>query len=258
MIRRYQQLAHDLPVIILPLCGVICLLLGTGWYWVLGAGSIVPDTIPPTVIRESPAALTQGPGGPILLVTTSANPFTGYVAEILRAEGLNAFATADIATVSAAILAAYDVVILGEMPLTAAQVSLLTTWVTGGGNLLALRPDKQLAGLLGLSDAGGTLANAYLRIQTESGPGVGLVSQTIQFHGPADRYTLTGATSVATLYTSASTATTNPAVTLRSCGDDRRPRGGLHLRPRPLGGLHPPGESGLGRAGAGRGRDQCH
>ena len=40
----------------------------------------------------------------------------------------------------------------------------------------------------------------------------------MQFHGTADRYTLSGATGVATLYSSESTATTNPAVTLRSVG----------------------------------------
>ena len=40
---------------------------------------------------------TTGPGGPILVVTSAANPFSNYYAEILRAEGLNEFATADIA-----------------------------------------------------------------------------------------------------------------------------------------------------------------
>ena len=63
-----------------------------------------------------------------------------------------------------------------------------------------------------------TLANAYLLVTTASGPGAGIVNQTIQFHGTADRYTLTGATSVATLYSNATTATANPAVTLRSVG----------------------------------------
>src|SRR5262249_5211969 len=53
---------------------------------------------------------------------------------------------------------------------------------------------------------------------TASNPGSGIVGQTIQFHGTADRYTLSGATSVATLYTSPVTATANPAVTLRSVG----------------------------------------
>ena len=40
----------------------------------------------------------------------------------------------------------------------------------------------------------------------------------MQFHGTADRYTLNGATSVATLYSNATTATANPAVTVRSVG----------------------------------------
>jgi hypothetical protein len=40
----------------------------------------------------------------------------------------------------------------------------------------------------------------------------------MQFKGTADRYTLNGATPVATLYSTASTATANPAVTLRSVG----------------------------------------
>ena len=90
--------------------------------------------------------------------------------------------------------------------------------MNGGGNLIAMRPDKQLAGLLGLTDAGTTLANAYLQVDTASAPGAGIVGSTIQFHGTADRYTLNGATSVATLYSNATTATTNPAVTLRSVG----------------------------------------
>jgi hypothetical protein len=97
-------------------------------------------------------------------------------------------------------------------------VSTLTTWVNGGGNLIALHPDKQLAGLLGLTDTGTTLANGYLLVNTTTGPGTGIVGQTIQYHGSADRYTLAGATSIATLYSSASAATSNPAVTLRSIG----------------------------------------
>ena len=160
----------------------------------------------------------EGPGGPILVITRAADPFGRYYAEILRAEGLNEFAVADIATVSAATLAAYDVVLLAPMPLDAAQVTMLTSWVTAGGNLIAMRPDVQLAPLLGLSPAGGTLADAYLLVNTASGPGAGIVGQTIQFHGTADRYALGGATAVATLYSAPATPTSNPAVTLRSVG----------------------------------------
>jgi N,N-dimethylformamidase beta subunit-like, C-terminal/Putative metal-binding motif/Bacterial Ig domain len=160
----------------------------------------------------------EGPGGPILVIGNPANPFGRYHAEILRAEGLNAFAVDDIAAVTPASLLAYDVVVLGEMALTPAQVTMLTDWVTAGGNLIAMRPDAQLAGLLGLTDLPTTLSDAYLLVNTATGPGVGIVGQTIQFHGTADRYTLNGATSLATLYSNASTPTANPAVTLRTVG----------------------------------------
>ena len=104
------------------------------------------------------------------------------------------------------------------MSLTGAQVTLLSDWVNAGGNLIAMRPDSQLATLLGLTSAGSTLNEAYLLVNTAAAPGQGIVNQTIQFHGTADRYTLNGATAIATLYSNATTATTNPAVTIRSVG----------------------------------------
>ena len=72
---------------------------------------------------QSPAS---GPGGPILVITTPANPFSQYFAEILRAEGLNEFALRDVSTVTAATLAPYDVAILGDMTLSPAQVAMLS------------------------------------------------------------------------------------------------------------------------------------
>ena len=56
------------------------------------------------------------------MVGNSANPFSRYYAEILRAEGLNEFNVTDLSGVDAATLAGYDVVILGETPLSAGQV----------------------------------------------------------------------------------------------------------------------------------------
>ncbi|HEY4593636.1 MAG TPA: hypothetical protein VIJ61_14570, partial [Thermoanaerobaculia bacterium] len=124
----------------------------------------------------------------------------------------------EIGTLDASTLANYDVAILGETSLTSAQVTMLTDWVNAGGNLIAFRPDPQLAGLLGLASASSTLANGYLKIDTAAAPGQGLVDQTIQYHGTADLYTLNDATAIATLYSNAATATSSPAVTLRSVG----------------------------------------
>lgn len=167
------------------------------------------------------AAIPAAPGGPILLITSTANPFSTYYTEILRNEGLNSFNVSDISSVSAATLANYDVVVLADVTLTAAQVTTFSNWVTGGGNLIAMHPDKQLATLLGLTDAGTTLTDAYLLVDNSTDIGNGIVEQTIQFHGSADRYNLNGAASIATLYTNATTATSNPAVTLRNVGNGK-------------------------------------
>jgi Domain of unknown function (DUF4082)/Bacterial Ig-like domain/Bacterial Ig domain len=171
-----------------------------------------------------PPPPNDGPGGPILVVSSTGNPFSRYYAEILRAEGLNAFSVSDISLIDATVLGGYDVVILGEIPLTAAQVTMFTTWVNGGGNLIAMRPDKKLAGLLGLTSLPSTLTNAYLAVDTTTPnqPGVGLVNQSIQFHGSADVYTLSGATGVAFLWSGPLASTPNPAVSMMNVG----PNGG--------------------------------
>ncbi|MFF7457470.1 Ig-like domain-containing protein [Kitasatospora sp. NPDC008115] len=164
-----------------------------------------------------------GPGGegPVLLVTSQANPYTRYLAEILKAEGLNAYRQVDISAVTGTVLASADVVLLGEMPLTAAQANLFSTWTNGGGRLVAMRPDKQLAPLFGLTPAAGTRADAYLKVDTGAAPGTGITGATMGYHGAADLYALNGATAVATLYSDATTATANPAVTLRAAGAGR-------------------------------------
>ena len=163
--------------------------------------------------------LAQGHDGPILLVTKSGQKFSEYYSEILRAEGLNSFKTVEVDGVNSALLANYDVVLLGDMTLTNTQVTMFTNWVTAGGNLIAMHPDKKLASLLGLTDQSTTLSDAYLKVNTASAPGAGITDQTIQYHGVADQYTAnTGTSVVATLYSNATTATSSPAVTLRSVG----------------------------------------
>ena len=171
-----------------------------------------------TVTKPFSITITTASFDTILVLTNAANPFSQYYAEILLTEGLNEFELKDISSVSSAILAQYDVIILGEVALTPTQVSLVSNWVNEGGHLIAMRPDKQLSGLLGLTDTGSTITNGYLLVNTSAGPGVGIVGQTIQFHGTADCYTLGDASSLATLYSNAQTSTINPAVTLRSVG----------------------------------------
>ncbi|HEY6886218.1 MAG TPA: LamG-like jellyroll fold domain-containing protein, partial [Solirubrobacter sp.] len=161
--------------------------------------------------------VTQRP--PILLVDTDTNQFAGYTGQILKAEGLSDYTSIDISLLTPTVLNGFDELVLGDLDLTTAQVTTITNWVNAGGRLLALRPDKKLASLLGLLDLGSTLSNAYMKVDTSAGtPGAGIVSDTIQFHGTADRYFPLGATTVATLYSTDTNATTSPAVTTRTVG----------------------------------------
>jgi hypothetical protein len=160
----------------------------------------------------------SGPGGPILVVSNAQNPFTRYLGEILLNEGMNEYTVQDIATVTASTLGNYDIVILGDMQLTPSQASMFTSWVNGGGRLIAMHPDPQLAGLLGLVSTSGMLSNSYLLVDTSTSPGAGIIGQSMQFHGTASLFTLAGATSFATLYSDAFTPTAFPAVTWVNSG----------------------------------------
>jgi len=169
-------------------------------------------------VHVADAPTPRGPGGPILVIAGADNPFSRYYGEILRAEGLNAFAVKDVADVTSATLAAHDLAILGDVDVTAAQIRLLREWVRAGGDLIAMRPDARLAGLLGLKGSGSSISDGYLEVDTSKAPGAGIVGATMQFHGVADRYWLDGATSVAGLYADASSALPSPAVSVHSVG----------------------------------------
>jgi hypothetical protein len=173
-----------------------------------------------STVDATTLSMNDGPGGPILVVYAAANPFSRYAAEMLRAEGLNEFAVSDISAITATILNNYDVVVLGEMAVTATQATMFTNWVNAGGTLISFKPGATLNSLMGLNAASGTLSNNYLLVNTASGPGTGIVNVTMQFHGDADLHTLNGATSIATLYSDAATATVNPAVTTRNVGSN--------------------------------------
>lgn len=162
----------------------------------------------------------EGPGGPILLLTdaSAANPFGRYYAEILRAEGFNAFFATDLANLTPALLTDYAVVLLAEAPLSAPQAATLLDWVNTGGTLITFRPDPDLAALLGLTDAGGTTPEGYVAINTATALGQGLPADTLQFHGAASHYAQLG-TPLAALYSNATTATAYPAVGQLAHGD---------------------------------------
>ncbi|WP_341486585.1 Ig-like domain-containing protein [Pararhizobium sp. A13] len=163
--------------------------------------------------------LEHGFGGPVLIVTSGTLPFSKYYSEILRAEGIGSFESVDLSHVTAELLDRFNLALLGEMPLSEAQAEMFSRWVDTGGDLIAMRPDKKLAGLLGLEDQAASLNEGYLLIDTATAPGHGIAGETIQYHGAADLYALAeGTTEIARLYSNSSNATPNPATTVRTVG----------------------------------------
>ena len=193
-------------------------LLGGGMKNIYGTG-LTPYTLTFSTGSALSSNINQGMGGPILVLTSTSNPYDTYLAEMLRAEGINYFEVKDISTLSTTTLANYRLVLLGKTTLTAAQVTTLTNWVSAGGNMITFQPDKQLASLLGLTDQNQTLNEGYLKVNSTVSPGQGITAETMQYHGSADLYgTTSGTQVVATLFSDATTMTTAPAITERSVG----------------------------------------
>ena len=91
---------------------------------VKGGASGVKDYVGNPLAADSTWSFTvEASPPPILVVGSTTNPFGSYLPEILRNEGLNAFTTIDVAFVSPALLAQFDVVVLGDTPLSPAQVT---------------------------------------------------------------------------------------------------------------------------------------
>ena len=129
---------------------------------------------------------------------------------------------------------------------------MFTEWVQQGGNLIAMRPDPNSLGLLGLSSAGGILGNGYLPSIPSTGAGAGIVGETIQFHGTADRYTHRRRGVDRHPLLRREHRNRQPGGDAAQRRLQRRPGRRLHLRPGPVGRLHPAGQPGLGRTGARR------
>ena len=190
--------------------------LGYGLFRV--GGGELPRTASPYVTDDvsgqplSPDRVNR----PLLLLTNerAENPFGAYLAEILRAEGLNCFQVARLSSMDSATLGQFSLVLLAEGPLDQAQVELLGSYVARGGRLIAMRPDARLAPLLGLERTAGSTAEGYVQVDTDHPVGQGIVAEALQFHGIADHYRLAGAQAVAWLAHSDQTRTDFPAVTL--------------------------------------------
>ena len=184
---------------------------------------IIPIVLVVCLLSMLPGIITHAEPipDPILLVVNDAceiNHFGRYLGEILRAEGLNVYTVLDINSLTADELSRHVLTILAETTLTASQAVILNSYVAGGGKLIAMRPDSQIAGLFSLNTSIGSLSNGYLKFSptaTWNGslPGAGLTTSVMQIHDVASRYTLeNGAVTLAQLYTNRTTPDGYPAV----------------------------------------------
>jgi hypothetical protein len=155
--------------------------------------------------------------GPVLVLTDPSNPFSdAYCNALLKTEGLPQCAATDSGNLTSTFsLTPYRAIVLADgAPLTSAQISLINTWVTNGGTFVAMKPNDNLDTLLGIGAKAGTLSDAYYKVNSAQLPGI--ETQSMQYHGLGEEHALAGATSMATLYSNANTATAYPAMTTKT------------------------------------------
>lgn len=193
--------------------------LGVGGYFYRDALGEVPLERSPYVEFAHTANLDGSV--PILLVVSrdSVNPFGIYFTEILRAEGVNCFHTTDLFALQSDPLAKYDVVILAETSLNAAQAEMFSTYVSRGGRLVSMRPVDGLGSVFGLERIEGVFLDGYIKTDPAHPAGAGIDPSSMQIHGESHLYTLAGAQAVAWLYADRDTATEDPAITVNAFGE---------------------------------------
>ena len=158
---------------------------------------------------------------PILLIVDreSANPFGMYFTEILRAEGVNSFHTTDLSTLQSASLEKYDIAILAETQLTAAQAGMFETYITRGGQLVSMKATDNLETVFGVERGEGALSKGYVKTEPSHPVTAGINPSTLQVHDTANLFTLVGAQPIAWLYSDRDTATENPAIAVNQFGE---------------------------------------
>lgn len=182
-------------------------------------GEPLPSRDPYVAIKHT---TTLDGSVPLLVVwdQQAANPFGVYLTEILRAEGLNSFHTADLAELQPALLANYSILLLAETSLTAAQAEMVIAFVAGGGKLLGLKPDARLEAVFGWerSASASPIVDGYFKVEPKHLFSAGIHPESLQFHGSADAYSITSGEVVAQLYPGRDTASEHPAVVFNRHG----------------------------------------
>lgn len=162
----------------------------------------------------------DGDGGPVLVVLPDRPGFGRYLAEILRAEGIGAFAVAPVARLSQEVLARHDLILLAPGAIDAATVALIEARVQDGAGLIAVGPDPRLGPVLGVEVGPDVVDEGYLQVLPPLGDH-GISGRSMQVHAPASTLRPVEATAVAVLLDGQRRPTGGAAVTVRRAADGR-------------------------------------
>lgn len=155
------------------------------------------------------------PGTSPILVLATDTDFGSYTGEILKAEGFNAFRMipASDQKISLRYLQHFDLVILADSKITSRTSEIIQNYVEKGGNLIAFRSHPDLDTLFGIRKwEDGFVVDGYIGIDTAVAQGKGLSEMTLQYHGHADKYRISGGKVIAGLYAGPNEDTGYPAV----------------------------------------------
>lgn len=137
---------------------------------------------------------------PILIIATDSD-FGTYTVEILKTEGFNSFMVDSLNSgkITSSYLKQFDLIILTECKIESTSKKMFEEYVKDGGNLIAFRPDTTISELFGITPVGGNIHEGYIAVDTNAEQGKGVTSEIMQFHGVADKYSISNAKSIATL-----------------------------------------------------------
>lgn len=183
--------------------------LGGAW-WLANREKEVP-----TVTPYAPEPWQTAAAGPVGVVINEdpAHPFGRFLAEILWAEGLNAFSTARLGDVDPRWLSQFACVMVSAGQCSPAQSQMLANYADQGGQLIVFQPEGSLAVQLGLDAAPDWVAEGSLWTEALHPLAAGITPQPISLHVNAGIYTPQGAEVVAWLGGQA-----RPALMLRRLG----------------------------------------
>ncbi len=166
----------------------------------------------------------SAPEQPILAIYDRSMPgnyYDHYISEIMKVEGVMGFQVVDLSDYRSGSypLTKYDVIIvLATSTLTRNETSELDAYVAGGGSLIGIKPNPQLADLFGVVALNTAMAGGYVAVDTSTAIGRGIELQPIQYHSDADLYHLNGAHALAWICERRDRPTEHPAVTVNNYG----------------------------------------